>query len=331
MPIVAITAEGNRDASLAVGCDGFLQKPIDARSFPATVQSFLKGHRESASPERTGKHLRLQSQRMAVHLEEKLQELTRANRRLLELDHARREFYRNISHELSTPMTPIVGYLRLLLNEELGDLEPQQMRVLSAMDGCVQRLRSMIDDLIDVTGLETGRLTYRSAAYDLGALCRGVVEEHQEEAEKRGIILHSSGLDGALPGVGDGGRLAQAIAQLVENAMKFTPQGGCVLLQAGPAGEAEFQICVADTGPGVPAQQMGRIFEPFYQADGSPTRTYGGAGIGLAIVRGIARAHGGDVRVKSPANVEIGGRRLTGAAFHLTFASRVETFPQIEA
>src|SRR5215475_3398799 len=93
VPIVAITAEGSRDTSLAVGCDGFLQKPIDARTFAATIQSYLGGHRERAAPVQGDEHLRAQSQRIVTHLESKVAELSDANSRLRELDQARREFY----------------------------------------------------------------------------------------------------------------------------------------------------------------------------------------------------------------------------------------------
>src|SRR5512147_3064573 len=125
-PIVAITAEGNRDTSLAVGCDGYLQKPIDARSFVDTIGGYLGGHREQTSPDRTRKHLRQQSQRIVSHLENKIAELEGANARLTDMDRARRKFYRNVTHELSTPMTPIVGYVKLLRDGELGPLERAQ-------------------------------------------------------------------------------------------------------------------------------------------------------------------------------------------------------------
>src|SRR6186997_1038011 len=158
MPIVAITAEGDRDASLAVGCDGYLQKPINARSFAETVRGYLDGRRENAPPEAAGEHLRLQTQRIVSHLEEKVAELSAANRRMIELDQAKKEFYRNVSHELATPMTPVVGYLKLLIDGELGDLSTPQNKALRAMDDCVQRLRWLIDSLLDVTALETGKM-----------------------------------------------------------------------------------------------------------------------------------------------------------------------------
>jgi signal transduction histidine kinase len=322
VPIVAITAEGNRDTSLAVGCDGFLQKPIDARSFAATLRTYLDGRREKTSPDRTGKHLRMQSQRIAAHLEQKLAELSAANERLLALDHARREFYRNVSHELSTPMTPIVGYVRLLSDGELGPLTPSQQKALLAVDDCVERLRGLIDDLLDVTGLETGKLTFSYQDYELGAVTGGVLAEWAPRMSDAGLTLLSELPRRALPGHGDAERLGQAVAHLLDNALKFTPRGGTVGVRVRALSSGHFEVCVADSGPGVPPEAAARLFEPFYQADGSPTREHGGAGIGLAIVRGVAKAHGGDVYVTSPADEPIAGARLTGSAFRLLFLSR---------
>ncbi|MEO6575688.1 MAG: response regulator, partial [Polyangiaceae bacterium] len=109
VPIVAITAEGERDTSFAVGCDGFVQKPIDARNFARQVRQYLSGHREAfaSSADATGERLRIQSGRIVGHLEGKLAELVAANDRLRDMDRLRTEFYRNVSHELATPLTPI--------------------------------------------------------------------------------------------------------------------------------------------------------------------------------------------------------------------------------
>jgi signal transduction histidine kinase len=317
VPVVAITAEGNRETSLAVGCDGFLLKPIDARSFAATLVGYLGGHREHSDPERTGEHLRLQSQRIVAHLEEKIAELEGANQRLRELDQARKEFYRNISHELSTPMTPIVGYVKLLIDEELGELSTPQQKALRAMEDCINRLRHLIDNLLDVTGIETGRLRFAHRDYDLSEVTRRSLARQAHLFDGGVSLVTDVPRAGSLRGWGDAERLGRALDQLLDNAAKFTPKGGTVGVRARRVEGGQFEVCVADTGPGVPLEKADRLFQAFYQVDGSPTRSHGGTGVGLAIARGIARGHGGDIRVASPANEEILGVRLNGAAFYL--------------
>jgi signal transduction histidine kinase len=127
---------------------------------------------------------------------------------------------------------------------------------------------------------------------------------------------------GALIGTGDVERLGRALDQLFDNATKFTPEGGTVGVRARRLPNGMFEVCIADTGPGVPPEKEGRLFEPFYQVDGSPTRAFGGTGVGLAIVRGVARGHGGDVRLATPANEEIVGVRFNGAAVYLVIPER---------
>ncbi len=319
VPIVAITAEGNREASLAVGCDGYLQKPIDARSFADTVRGYLQGRRESPS-EATSQTLLLQSQRIVSHLEEKIAELSGANRRLVELDQAKKEFYRNISHELATPMTPIVGYLKLLIDGELGDLTTPQSKALRAMDDCVQRLRRLIDNLLDVTALETGRMRFAPREYDLGDVVRASIGRQPAFDAGKLRLVADLPKRGTLTGMGDVDRIGRALDQLFDNAAKFVPPGGAVGVRARRLQSGHFEICIADTGPGVLQEKAQRLFEPFYQVDGSPTRQHGGTGIGLAISRGVARGHSGDVRLVSPANEEILGERFNGAAVYLVLA-----------
>jgi len=327
VPIVAITAEGNRETSLAVGCDGFLQKPIDARSFPAVIAKYLKGARETSPPSEASTHLRQQSQRIVGHLEQKVAELSHANQRLRELDVARTEFYRNVSHELATPMTPIVGYVKLLLDEELGPLNKAQGKALRAMDDCVRRLRGIIDNLLDVTGLETGRLQFLHNEYDFLDTTRRAIAQVADRLEEGKLTLVEELPRGPLTAVGDAGRLQRAIVQLLDNAVKFTPAGGHVGVRVQRLASGHYEICIADTGPGIPPDRQARMFEPFYQVDGSPTRLHGGVGVGLAIVRRTARGLGGDVRMSSPCNETIDGVRLTGAAFCLSVAQRAPTEP----
>jgi signal transduction histidine kinase len=319
VPIIAITAEGSRDTSLAVGCDGFLQKPIAARTFAETIRGYLSGQRDVNNAHgRTDEHLRAQSQRIVQHLEEKIAELSEANRRLLELDQARREFYRNISHELATPMTPIVGYVRLLADGELGDLTTGQLKAVNAVDECAQRLRRLIDNLLDVTALETGRMRFTLREYDLADTVRKELKRAQERFVDRKLRVALE-IPEVLFGHGDAARMARAVGEILDNATKFTPEGGSVGVRLRRV-SSQFEVCVADTGPGVSKAAASRVFDPFYQADGSVTRAHGGTGVGLAIVRGVANGHGGDVRLVSPADEQIGGLRFQGAAFYLTVA-----------
>lgn len=321
VPIVAITAEGDRETSLAVGCDGFLQKPIDARSFSAVIASFLQGVREVAPGSLRSQRLREQSQRIVAHLEEKVAELSRANARLRELDAARTEFYRNISHELATPMTPIVGYVKLLADEELGPLNKAQQKALRAMDDCVRRLRALIDNLLDVTGIETGRMRFHHTEYDFLDTTRRAVAQVADRFAEAKIQLVEELPRGPLPAYGDAGRLQRAMIQLLDNAAKFTPAGGTAGVRVSVLA-GHYELCVADSGPGVSPDRVHRIFEPFYQVDGSATRAYGGVGVGLAIARRTAQGLGGDIRVASPCKEVIEGVPLGGAAFYLTVAKR---------
>lgn len=319
VPIVAITAEGSRNTSLSVGCDGFLQKPIDARSFVRTVEGYLKGQKEGISAETSGQALRAQSMRIVGHLEVKVAELSEANERLVELDQARKEFYRNISHELSTPMTPIVGYTKLLLDQELGPLAPPQLKAVAAVQQCVDRLRHLIDNLLDVTGIETGRLRFADQPFDLVDSLRMAVDETdalRTDSEQRLLVDWQSQ---KLPLSGDQGRVTRAILQLLENASKFCPRGTAVGLRVRTSRSGEgYEICVADQGPGIVESAKSRIFEPFYQVDGSVTRQQGGTGVGLAVARGVARGHGGDLVVESPCHIEIQGQTFRGSCFVLT-------------
>lgn len=324
VPIVAITAEGDRDTSFAVGCDGFIQKPIDARRFAAQVRAFLAGAREPMQSwtDATGERLRVQSGRIVVHLEEKVAELVRANERLRDMDRLRTEFYRNISHELATPMTPIVGYIRMLLDEELGPVTKGQQKALRAMDDCVRRLRGVLDNLVDVTGLETGRMKFFHRDYDFLDTVRRAVAGQADKLAERKLTLLEEMPRGPLPAFGDADRLGRAVAQLLDNAAKFGREGGRVGVRVR-ALEAQYEVTVADDGPGVAPELGERVFEPFLQLDGSPTRAHGGVGVGLAIARRVARGLGGDVRLESGATVE--GEHLGGAAFVLSVARRAPT------
>ncbi len=299
VPIVAITAEGDRETSLAVGCDGFIEKPIDVRSFPAQIERFLGGHKER--PSHTGDlPLRAASHRIVERLEHKVEELVLANARLEEVARLRREFLRNLSHEISTPMTPAVGYLKLLLNEELGPLTAMQRKALVAVDAGVSRFRGLIDTLLDVSALETGRLHFFTRDYDFAKIAKRAIDEAKPRLIDKQVTLHVTPTTGAIAAHGDPDKVRRAMAHLLDNAIKFTPKGGMVAVRARLADGEVLVFEVADSGPGVPEGHHDRILEVFFQADGSVTRQFGGVGLGLAFARRVAEAHGGRVQIESP-------------------------------
>ncbi|MEM9191809.1 MAG: hybrid sensor histidine kinase/response regulator [Myxococcota bacterium] len=323
VPMVAITAEGDKDTSLAVGADGFIGKPINARRFAKTVERFLGGHRE-----RTGEtevKLRARSQKIVERLEKKVVELATANERLEEMARLRREFLQNVSHELATPMTPVVGYLRLLLAEELGPLTDLQRKCLGSVQTSTQRLRSVIDTLLDVSSLESHRMHFYVREYDFAAESRQALEEARPRFATRDIeVFHD--VAPSLPAVGDPDKLRRAMVHVLDNAAKFTPKGGQVAVGARSKGD-QYEFLVADGGPGVGNDQLEKILQPFYQVDGSVTRTHGGVGLGLAFARRICEALGGGVQVSSPPRERVAQKHLPGTLVCLRVAVRAK--PQI--
>ncbi len=323
VPIVAITAEGDRETSLAVGADGFIAKPIDARHFARRVESFLSGHKEFPQDEKTGEDkLREQSHRIVERLEAKVRALSTANADLEEMARLRREFLQNVTHELATPMTPVVGYLKLLLAEELGPLTELQAKSLSAVERATRRLREVTDTLLDVSALESERMHFYDRAFDFSAIAAEAVQASTESAAARNVSIVFRPSD-PLMTRGDPDKLRRAIVHVIDNACKHTPRGNDVAVEAVEAGE-HLELHVLDGGPGIPEQERERIFEPFVQIDGSATRKHGGVGLGLAFARHVTLAMGGGVSVESPPSVQVAGRALTGTLVTLRVARLTE-------
>jgi len=325
-PIVAITAEGDREASLAVGADGFIQKPIDARKFPDAVGRYLSGHSERRrDSDPVDDALRVRSQKIVERLERKVMELSQANKQLEDGARLRREFLQNLSHEFATPMTPVVGYLRLLLNEEVGPLTPLQRKSVESINNSTRKLRNLIDTLLDVSHLETGRMHVYEREYDFGTVADKALSETKDQFAESGITLVLERAVDAMPGRGDPDKLRRAMIHVLDNAAKFTPRASEVAaaVRRGAVGGPErYEFVVVDSGPGISERDRERIMQPFFQVDGSKTRTHGGVGLGLAFARSVAEALGGDLRVTSPPDVEVAGRKLTGTAFVLSVHPR---------
>jgi signal transduction histidine kinase/response regulator of citrate/malate metabolism len=222
--------------------------------------------------------------------------LARALEQQRRLDRLQREFIQNVSHELRTPLALIRGHAETLENGWLGDLQAEQKESISVIARRALMLTKMVNDIINVLEVEQRELMREPI--DLDALVRACLAEFRAAAERADLVLIPEIAPGLPQVSGDPLALRRVLDNLVGNALKFTPAGGRVTVQVYCSGETA-RLQVADTGIGIPDEHLGRIFERFYQVDGSPTRKYGGMGLGLALVKELVEAHGGQIAVES--------------------------------
>ncbi len=237
-------------------------------------------------------------------LEEKLVKLE-------ELDRLRSEFMANISHELRTPLVGILGYTDLLLEGAAGGLTEEQTRYISSANEQGARLQSLINDLLDFSKLEMGRMPFRPEEMDLAKLARDAVARYVPLARHRGLELRSE-VPAPLLVRADPEKIALVLSHIVNNATKFTNRGGRIIIEAERRETADdprergVWVHVTDTGIGIPKEKLPIVFEKFRQADGSATRGYGGTGIGLSLAKSFIEMHGGRMWVES--EVRVGSR-----------------------
>jgi signal transduction histidine kinase len=232
-------------------------------------------------------------------VEERTADLQKALERLSELNQLKANFISNISHELRTPLTHIKGYLELLISESLGTVTDEQRHALQVSQQSAGNLESLIEDLIMVSLASRGKLSIRQEEVDIRRLANLAVRSASAKAEKRGVTLHAL-IDEAAPLVqADSQKIAWVLNQLIDNGIKFTPEGGRVVVGVKREGENLVIVNVTDTGIGIPQDRLGDVFESFHQLDGSTTRHYGGTGLGLSLVREIIEAHGSMIEVQS--------------------------------
>jgi two-component system phosphate regulon sensor histidine kinase PhoR len=212
------------------------------------------------------------------------------------VDRIRRDFVANASHELRTPLTSIRGFVEAL--EDGGLEEPETAkRFLSRIRANADRMASLVNDLLQLSRLESGAQVPTLEPLDCGAVASDVVASFAGIASRKSITLDSV-LDPTSPVPGDSDRLRRILEHLVDNALKYTPDGGRVTVRVAPEGKGAV-VSVEDTGPGIGPEHLPRLFERFYRVDTARSRELGGTGLGLSIVKHLAESMGASVRVAS--------------------------------
>jgi len=216
--------------------------------------------------------------------------------RLHAMEHSRRQLLANLVHEVGRPLGALGSAIRALLKG--ADRDPELARdLLNGMDGEINRLHHLLDDLTRLYDQVLGPLELDRQPIDLQEWLSGVLMPWQIAAEEKGLNWQVTILEGALVIVADPDRLAQAVGNLCSNAIKFTPKGGEISIANGVEGD-QLWIQVSDTGPGIPVQDQERIFQAYYRGNQGRTILQG-MGLGLTIARDIVNAHGGRIQVES--------------------------------
>jgi len=247
-------------------------------------------------------------------------ELARSNAELKKVSELKSNFLSIASHELNTPLTSIKGYSDIIIDNMKEKVEPSIYRMIGSISRAADRLHKVVNNILDVTKIERGRLRLRPEQIDLSAIMRDCAEECSQMAESRGIVFQINAADGLPLWNGDRNRMQQVFTNLFNNAVKYSPDGASI--EAGIVLEqGRFHITVRDHGIGIDKSEHKNIFDSFYEVGSANRHTSdpskfmgGGTGLGLSIVKGIVERHGGRVWVES-AGVEDG--TFPGSEFHV--------------
>jgi two-component system phosphate regulon sensor histidine kinase PhoR len=235
--------------------------------------------------------------------------------RLKELEKMRQDFVANVSHELRTPLTTIKGYTETLLDGALKEaVAPQFLQVIQKH---ADRLTKIVEDLLALSKIESKEFYLKVERLPLSDLIDDVSEFVKEAAQRKNISISRSLIPSSLEVIGDRSYLEQVFINLLDNAIKYTHEGGEISISAFENEQREIQVVIKDNGMGIPKEDLSRIFERFYRVDKGRSQELGGTGLGLSIVKHIIQAHGGRVWVESQPG--------KGSVFYFTLPERSET------
>jgi signal transduction histidine kinase len=287
------------------------------------VVTILLDRREALERTRLYEQLRVASDELQMRVQSATAELATQNellrRQAIELEQASRlksQFLANMSHEFRTPLNAILGYTHMLLQGVAGDLLPAVKRQLQRIDSNGRHLMTIINEILDITRIEAGKMPMQLSEFNLNELVPEVMTE-LDPVISRSKLTVAPKLSPDLPSIySDRQKVKQIIVNLLSNALKFTHEGGIRITVGYSPAERTASVAVADTGIGISPENHEKIFEDFRQVDDSPSRQYGGTGLGLAICRRLATALGGRIILESTMGV--------GSTFTLTVPVETE-------
>ena len=306
----ALTDYKNRLAGYNIGAVDYILKPVDAEVLCAKVSVFVELFRKNQKIQAQAAEL----EAYQTQQEERLEQLEVLNAELAALsyqnalsrDEARAaskfksEFLANMSHEIRTPMNGIIGMTNILLRT---DLSSKQKQYVTTVRDAGQSLLSVINEILDFSKVEAGKITLENADFEVVAIIEGICDLLSTQAKANNVSL-AIFISPEIPSflIGDSGRLRQILVNITGNAIKFS-ENGSVMVSATVASiegsEVKLRVEVLDTGIGISPEEMERIFQPFEQADNSLTRAYSGTGLGLSICKGLAGIMGGSIGVRA--------------------------------
>jgi len=313
LPIIFVTAHGRTQEQLAnayaLGASDFIEKPVDPEVLQAKVRVITDLSRmirqtrleaEARHEQRLGEERqRWETEALRARVAEQERATAAEHAARLEAEQANRlkdDFLATLSHELRTPLNAILGWAAML--KVRGAVEPTFSKAVDVIERNARAQSKLIDDILDVSRIVAGKLRLEMATVDIGHIVDRAIESIRPAAERKHLSL-AVHVDRGLPLVaGDPDRLQQVLANILSNAVKFTPAGGDVRVTSGRQG-SHTCITVKDSGVGIAPEFLPHVFERFRQGESGPTRSHGGLGIGLALAHKLVELHGGAVEAHS--------------------------------
>ncbi|MBK8025407.1 MAG: hybrid sensor histidine kinase/response regulator [Chloroflexi bacterium] len=311
-PIVALTAmtlAEHRELTQAAGITGYMTKPIDIDQLLERVSFYLNGGRDVTDAPPLNDAQTRYIREVVIRLETRIRDLEKMNRQLERFDRMKDVFIQVTAHELRTPLTLVVGYNRLLdENAELramGRTDPNVKMLFEGLTESILRMQGIIDEILTISRIMTNQIELTVGPCNLGDLIERALQVYARAISDRRLMVHFAKSQWNTRIVADWELLSLAFRNLFSNAIKFTPDGGSIFLNCQPEGE-KLRLTIRDTGVGIAQEDRISIFERFFSASNpdlhSTSKTAfrgGGIGLGLAVVKGIIEAHGGQVSAES--------------------------------